>query len=357
MNRKITVILASDIAGYSRLVADDEEESLRRFASYRGVFQDLVAHSKGRIFNTAGDAILAEFPSAVEALRCAIDIQESVRTRNLAYPPSRQMLFRMGMTIGDVVECNGDLLGDGVNIAARLQALARPGGICVSKGLHDAVSNKLSASYSDLGVHTVKNIPNPIHVFSVGLAGPAVSPPRKSLISLAANVVRGPVAAASFVVLAVAIGVGIAYLSGATKPPAKPAVSASSNAETTASASPQPAKQVLAPSASSAEGSTHLANDTAASQPVGGGEDHGGEPHADTNTPASTVNPPTENTKVATAVPANALPDDQDITQLSRLRSTQWGELPGRRHRRCPCGMRTSDRSKRRSRARSRACA
>src|SRR6266852_849668 len=118
MKRKIAAIFAADIAGYSRLVAEDEEETLRRLASYRQVTDDFIARSGGRIFNTAGDAVLAEFPSAVEAVRCAIDIQESLRTRNMAYPPSRQMSFRIGITIGDVVE------RDGVNIAARLEGLA-----------------------------------------------------------------------------------------------------------------------------------------------------------------------------------------------------------------------------------------
>src|SRR5207237_215034 len=101
MKRKIAAIFAADIAGYSRLVAEDEEETLRRLASYRLVTDDFIVKSGGRIFNTAGDAVLAEFPSAVEAVRCAIDIQESLRTRNMAYPPSRQMSFRIGITIGD----------------------------------------------------------------------------------------------------------------------------------------------------------------------------------------------------------------------------------------------------------------
>ena len=109
MKRKIAAIFAADIAGYSRLVAEDEEETLRRLASYRLVTDDFIAKGGGRIFNTAGDAVLAEFPSAVEAVRCAIDIQESLRTRNMAYPPSRQMSFRIGITIGDVVERDGDL--------------------------------------------------------------------------------------------------------------------------------------------------------------------------------------------------------------------------------------------------------
>src|SRR5262249_48114447 len=136
MKRKIAAIMAADIAGYSKLVAEDEEETLRRLESYRAVFQDFASRFSGRIFNTAGDAILAEFPSAVDAVRCAIDIQESLRPRNLAYPASRQMSFRIGITIGDVVERDGDLLGDGVNIASRLSGLAQPCGVCVARAAY-----------------------------------------------------------------------------------------------------------------------------------------------------------------------------------------------------------------------------
>ena len=169
MKRKIAAIFAADIAGYSRLVAEDEEETLRRLASYRQVTDDFIAKSGGRIFNTAGDAVLAEFPSAVEAVRCAIDIQESLRTRNMAYPPSRQMSFRIGITIGDVVERDGDLLGDGVNIAARLEGLAEVGGICISRAVHEQVANKLSVQFADIGAQEVKNIPTPVHAYMVAM--------------------------------------------------------------------------------------------------------------------------------------------------------------------------------------------
>lgn len=171
MKRKIAAIMAADIAGYSKLVAEDEEETLRRLDSYRAVFQDFVARFSGRIFNTAGDAVLAEFPSAVEAVRCAIDVQESLRTRNLAYPASRQMSFRIGITIGDVVERDGDLLGDGVNIASRLGGLAQPGGLCVSRTVYEQVANKLSVEFVDIGEQQVKNIPTPIHVYALALGG------------------------------------------------------------------------------------------------------------------------------------------------------------------------------------------
>ncbi len=169
MKRKIAAIFAADIAGYSRLVAEDEEETLRRLASYRQVTDDFIARYGGRIFNTAGDAVLAEFPSAVEAVRCAIDIQESLRTRNMAYPASRHMSFRIGITIGDVVERDGDLLGDGVNIAARLEGLADVGGICISRAVHEQVANKLSVQFADIGAQEVKNIPNPVHAFMVAM--------------------------------------------------------------------------------------------------------------------------------------------------------------------------------------------
>ena len=166
MKRKIAAIFAADVAGYSRLVAEDEEETLRRLASYRAVMDDFIARAGGRIFNTAGDAVLAEFSSAVEAVRCAIDIQESLRTRNIAYPSSRQMCFRIGITVGDVVERDGDLLGDGVNIAARLEGIAPVGGICISRTVHEQVANKLSVQFADIGEQQVKNIPNPVHAFT-----------------------------------------------------------------------------------------------------------------------------------------------------------------------------------------------
>lgn len=169
MKRKIAAILASDIAGYTRLVSEDEEDTLARFAGYRRAFEDFVNQHGGRVFNTAGDAIMAEFPSAVEATRCAIDIQESMRTRNLGYAPSRQMLFRIGLTIGDVVERDGDLLGDGVNIAARLEGLAEPGGICVSRSIYEQVANKLSVPFRDIGAREVKNLPQPIHAFRIDI--------------------------------------------------------------------------------------------------------------------------------------------------------------------------------------------
>ena len=183
LKRKIAAILAADIAGYSRLVSEDEEDTLLRLASYREVFEDFVRKSGGRVCNTAGDSLLVEFPSAVECTRCAIDIQESLRTRNMGFAPSRQMLFRIGITLGDVVERDGDLLGDGVNIAARLEGLAEPGGICVSQSVFEQVANKMSVPFRDIGMQEVKNIPHPVHAFRVEMRGAEGELARKAAIT------------------------------------------------------------------------------------------------------------------------------------------------------------------------------
>jgi class 3 adenylate cyclase len=243
MKRKIAAILAADIAGYSKLVAEDEEETLRRLASYRSVFDDFIAKASGRVFNTAGDAVLAEFPSAVEAVRCAIDIQESLRTRNLAYPASRQMNFRMGITIGDVVEREGDLLGDGVNIAARLQTLAEPGGICVSRSIYEQVSNKLSVRFADIGEQQVKNIPTPIHAYTVASASPAAHERAPAAKDSGSAKRLGALALLAVVVLA---GAGAAYWTILRKPASAPIAAAPSPKVTAAPAvaakmSPPPA--------------------------------------------------------------------------------------------------------------------
>ena len=176
MKRKISAILAADIAGYSKLVADDEEETLHRLEMYRAVFDDFVARWGGRIFNRAGDAVLAEFPSSVDAVRCAVDLQQSIGARNLAFPQSRQMVYRIGITVADVVEREGDLLGEGVNIAARLGDVAKPGGICVSRAIYEQVANKVSEKFKDLGQLRLKNIPDAIHAYGIASQHAAMAP-------------------------------------------------------------------------------------------------------------------------------------------------------------------------------------
>ena len=252
MKRKIAAIFAADIAGYSRLVAEDEEETLRRLASYRQVTDDFIARSGGRIFNTAGDAVLAEFPSAVEAVRCAIDIQESLRTRNMAYPTSRQMSFRIGITIGDVVERDGDLLGDGVNIAARLEGLAEVGGICISRAVHEQVANKLSVQFADIGAQEVKNIPTPVHAYMVAMRredGSYSMPQVKKKSSGAAPTPNWMWPAAVTVICLVAIGVGgFLYFTKMEMPAgSKGSASASNDAAPSSPVASTPAPKIVAP--------------------------------------------------------------------------------------------------------------
>jgi len=185
VKRKIAAILAADAVGYSRLVAEDEEYALTQLAAYAAVFSDFINRFGGRIFDTAGDAILAEFDSAVDAIRCAMDIQESLRVRNMAYSPSRQMHFRIGITIGDVVDRNGSLLGDGVNVAARLESIAPEGGICISRSVYEAVAKKLSVDFCDKGQQRLKDIPDPVHAYTVTLnAKPTDRKPASHLASL-----------------------------------------------------------------------------------------------------------------------------------------------------------------------------
>jgi class 3 adenylate cyclase len=246
MNRKIAAIFAADVAGYSKLVAEDEEETLRRLASYRAVMDDFIQRAGGRIFNTAGDAVLAEFSSAVEAVRCAIDIQESLRTRNLAYPTSRAMSFRIGITIGDVVERNGDLLGDGVNIAARLEGIAPVGGICISRSVHEQVANKLSVQFADIGEQQVKNIPTPVHAYKFDLR------PDDARNEAAVKAAKKPVPRASWI-LPVALGAPLAVIAVAAvayvatmRPSALPALPVASPASAPSAA---PVAVVAQPSA------------------------------------------------------------------------------------------------------------
>ncbi|WP_187278169.1 HlyD family efflux transporter periplasmic adaptor subunit [Methylobacterium sp. WL7] len=167
MKRTIAAILAADVAGYSRLMAEDEEDTLVRLAAAKAIFMHAVLKYGGRIFNTAGDAILAEFPSAVEALRAGLSIQAELAERDHDTLAQRRVRFRMGLTIGDVVEVDGDLLGDGVNVASRLEGIAEPGGICISRSLHEAVSGKVQATFRDLGPQKLKNLPRPVHAFRV----------------------------------------------------------------------------------------------------------------------------------------------------------------------------------------------
>jgi len=169
VRRKIAAILAADVAGYSRLVGKDEETALATLKAYREIIDRFVSQHDGRIFGSAGDSVVADFASPVEALRCAIDIQLAIDKENTDFPEPNRMRFRIGINLGDVVVDGDNLMGDGVNVAARLEALAPAGGICVSEAIHVQVRDRLQLDFLDLGEHKVKNIARPVRAYRVPL--------------------------------------------------------------------------------------------------------------------------------------------------------------------------------------------
>lgn len=167
IERRLVTILSADVAGYSKLMAEHEEHTLKVFRQHKKVFEQIIELHRGRIFNTAGDAILAEFSSAVEGVRCATEIQSALATKNDQIAEGKKVLFRIGVNLGDVIVQGDDLMGDGVNLAARVQTSAEPGGVCISGAIWDQVQNKLSLNVNPLGEVNYKNIPNPVRTFSV----------------------------------------------------------------------------------------------------------------------------------------------------------------------------------------------
>jgi adenylate cyclase len=165
--RKLTAILSADVAGYSRLMAEDEEATVRSLTTYRDVISSLIKVHKGRVVDSPGDNILAEFVSVVESIRCAWDVQQEIKARNKDLSENRRMIFRIGINLGDVIEEEERIYGDGVNIAARLEDLAEEGGICISGTAYDHVKNKLPFKYETMGEQAVKNIKEPIRVYKV----------------------------------------------------------------------------------------------------------------------------------------------------------------------------------------------
>jgi adenylate cyclase len=171
VERRLAAIMAGDIAGYSRLMGADEEGTLRDLKDLRAAFlHPTVAEHRGRIVKTTGDGVLIEFPSVVDAVRCAVEIQRGMAERSAAMSPHRRIELRIGINIGDVIIDGDDIYGDGVNVAARLEALAEPGSICVSRIVHDQVQDKLDVAFQDLGDHTVKNIARPVRVYRIAAA-------------------------------------------------------------------------------------------------------------------------------------------------------------------------------------------
>ncbi|MGV7224995.1 MAG: adenylate/guanylate cyclase domain-containing protein [Nitrospinales bacterium] len=211
--RKLTTILSADVEGYSRLMGDDEEATVRTLTAYRDVLTTLIQQHNGKVVDSPGDNLLAEFVSVVDAVQCAVAVQKEIKTRNDQLPKNRRMLFRIGINLGDVIQEKGRIYGDGVNIAARLESLANPGGICISKTAFDQIESKLPYGYEFLGDQTVKNIAKPVSAYRV------LMEPRVTIAGEPEKEKRSParrmpilVGAVAIIVLAVALGIWQFYI-------------------------------------------------------------------------------------------------------------------------------------------------
>ena len=171
IERKLAAILSADVAGYSRLMGADETGTLAALSAHREVIDELIRQRNGRIASTAGDSILAEFPSVMEAVQCGVEIQQAMAARNTELSEERKMLLRIGINVGDVMVKDEDIFGDGVNVAARLQGLAVPGGLCISRAVRDQLRDKSPFVFEDQGEQAVKNIARPVRVFTVRFEG------------------------------------------------------------------------------------------------------------------------------------------------------------------------------------------
>jgi adenylate cyclase len=167
--RKLTAILSADVKGYSRLMGDNEAETVKTLTAYRKIMAELIQQHRGRVIDSPGDNILADFGSVVDAVQCSVAAQNEFKARNAELPENRRMVFRIGVNLGDVIEEESRIYGDGVNIAARLAELAEPGGICLSNAAYEQVRDKLEESFVDLGEKQLKNIPHPVHVYRLYL--------------------------------------------------------------------------------------------------------------------------------------------------------------------------------------------
>src|SRR5271168_3194783 len=167
VGRRLSAIMSADVAGYSRLMGLDETGTARVLREHRAVFDALVAKHGGRIVKTTGDGVLLEFPSVVDAVECAVAVQAVMAQRNEGIPQDRRMLFRIGINLGDILIEGDDILGDGVNVAARLEGIAEPGGICISSSAFEQVRGKVAVEFTDLGEQTLKNIARSVRAYAV----------------------------------------------------------------------------------------------------------------------------------------------------------------------------------------------
>src|SRR5216683_5236261 len=229
MERKLAAILCADVSGYSRLMGQNEEATLSTLTAYRRIIDSLIAQHRGRFVNSAGDSVLVEFASVVKAVNCAVAVQTALKAENASIPAERRMEFRLGVNLGDVMVEGEQIYGDGVNVAARLESLAEPGGICISGIVHEQVRDKLALAYEDAGEQSVKNIARPVHVWRVLVDSGARIPKRPQL---ARSYLRGGVLSLAGLAIIVATVVLVQHVS--LKPPR------------TSASIPPPQKPVLA---------------------------------------------------------------------------------------------------------------
>jgi TolB-like protein/class 3 adenylate cyclase/Tfp pilus assembly protein PilF len=225
VERKLAAILAADVVGYSRLVGADEAGTIARLKALRKEFiEPLVADYRGRVVKLMGDGALVEFASAVDAVECAVALQRGVAEHEAAEPEDRRIQFRIGINVGDIIVEDGDILGDGVNVAARLEGLAEPGGICIARNVHNQVRAKLALAFEPMGQHRVKNIAEPVETFRVALDGVASVPAASRLPAAGSRVTRWLIPALGALVALVLAG-GIWHFWPAEPPPqGKPAI-------------------------------------------------------------------------------------------------------------------------------------
>jgi class 3 adenylate cyclase len=207
VKRKLAAILAADAVGYSRMMAADEEGTMKILSAHRSMIDGIIEFHEGRIINTAGDSVLAEFASPTQAVRCAVEIQDALKTRNDALPEARRMHFRIGVNLGDVMVKGDDLLGDGVNVAARLEGIAEPGMIYIASSVYDQIAGKLDLGFVDLGEQSLKNIDRPIRAYRVDRDGRRVTVGKRKSGTGALQWIAAAVAVA-------AIGGGIYWYQG-----------------------------------------------------------------------------------------------------------------------------------------------
>jgi adenylate cyclase len=226
MVRKLAAIFSADVKEYSRLMGEDEEATVRTVTAYRGIIATLVQQHRGRVVDSPGDNLLAEFASVVDAVECAVAVQRELHARNSDLPAHRRMEFRIGVNLGDVIVDGERIYGDGVNIAARLESLAEGGGVCIAGSVYEQVKTKLALGYEDMGAQAVKNIPEPVHVYRVQTEpGAAALPAVQRKLSAATSRPRGALVAVALLAL-LGGGVSIWHLvfSPLSSLPGKPSI-------------------------------------------------------------------------------------------------------------------------------------